>query len=467
MSRKSAQRSERFPDAYDALVVGGGPAGLFAALGLLLGGRRTLIIEAGRPLLERTHRPGQDLVEGLGGAGLFSDGKLCMSLQVGGDLGLVRGQADQDRLLAVIAEALDPGGSDPVEYPTLLAQRLTAARDVGLQFTHYPVRHIGTERCASRIRHLSQLIVTHGGEFLTGHRVSEVTRISNGFLVEAQGARGSVRLQTSNVVLAMGKVGAACERDLSVSLGAAIAPTPMFIGVRIEGDQRHFAPLFDGLTDPKYKLVTADGSKVKTHCAAEGGGILSLSYNGFPLAGGHSRSTHGSGRSSVGILWTSGQREHGLYEKAMGILKEASNVTGGRLLVQRLGDYWSDQPSEPSLVGYDDQLGVFPGRMRDILPSEYFGHFDDFIGRLARLAPGIALDDTLMYGPSVEWWMEKVVTDEHMQAAPGLYSIGDGAGWSQGIVQAAGTGLTAAEHICGATLSADTLRRCSAPAFVG
>jgi uncharacterized FAD-dependent dehydrogenase len=445
---------------WDSVIVGAGPGGLFAALGLLAGGRTALVLEAGGGLRSRHHwddsvYPSADLVEGVGGAGLFSDGKLCMSFQVGGDLGLVRSALEQDRLLGIIAEVLDPGATRSATDSDLIAERQRAALDAGLEFSHYPVRHVGTERCGSRIDSLVQLIESLGGVVLADHRVDKITRGVGGFQIEDNGPGGPLRLSARSVVLAMGKVGAAQERDLSVSLGATVKPTAMFLGVRIENEQTRFAPLFDGILDPKYKLLSTDGSKMKTHCAAEGGAVLGLSYNGLPLAGGHSRSAHDSGRSSVGILWSSGRPECGLYEQAMHVLAMAANITGGRLLVQRMGDYRANRASRRSSGGPLARDQLFPGNIRDILPGTYFEAFDEFIARLSRLVPGVADDEMLIYGPSVEWWMEKIATDEHMQAVPGLYAVGDGAGWSQGIVQAAGTGLAAAEHISGRILSRD------------
>src|SRR5437870_10543656 len=100
-------------ERWDALVVGAGPAGMFASLGLVVGGARTLLVDAGpdadvrrRLPLGQVHRRGGevDYESGVGGAGLFSDGKLCLSLDVGGHLEARLSARERGRLLTELEE---------------------------------------------------------------------------------------------------------------------------------------------------------------------------------------------------------------------------------------------------------------------------------------------------------------------------------------------------------------------------
>jgi uncharacterized protein len=454
-------------DSWDVLVVGAGPAGLFAAVALTsLRGLRVLVIDAGRDIEERRHRgarrrdPGDDLIFGVGGAGLFSDGKLCMSLGVGGDLSSVVA-GDAERLLSIIAAGLGVQATEQMSEAALVDKRTAEALDAGLEFGYYPVTHIGTDFCAERIRSLRDKFVHAGGSIWTDTRLQDLRRRSapGHFEATVQIRDGRRQIRAARVVLALGKSGAPLQNELCRRLGAASTSIPMYVGLRLETTETALAPLFNGITDPKYKLHFDDGTKIKTHCAAQGGYVLPLRYEGLPLAGGHSYLRTGSGKSSLGVLWN-GVRRPDAYAAALDLMRASSRASRGRLLVQRLCDYYARRPSRGMDVrrAYPSTRDWAPGDVTRALPSSFFVRFEEFLQALTRLAPGLQSDQTLLFAPAIEWWMNKILTDERMETAvPGLYVAGDGSGWSQGIVHAAATGVICAEAIAGARLRPDML----------
>jgi hypothetical protein len=462
---KPARLLRRRPQPLDAVIVGAGPAGLFTALTLLITAKAdVLIVDAGPDVDERMRESvgdgrRDDVVHGVGGAGMFSDGKLCLSLDVGGTLGTVRPAPELRRLLELVSSAfgveayLGDAGSETSSIHALSE----AADGVGLSFGYYPVAHVGTEHCAEYIRRIRNLVCLLGGRFVTRTEARRVVvgQANTLRVVVANGAGESV-VDARRVVLAMGKSGSDLQRRMCEGLGARTHTVPMYVGVRLETPEANAAPLFGQALDPKYKLHFPDGTKVKTHCAGRGGFVLPVRYEGLPLAGGHSFRSRKSGRSSFGVLWNGIRTETDPYRYALDLMRRNAALSDGRLLVQRLDDYLARRRS--TRLGIEE---VGPttdcweaGDLRQVLPEPYFDAFDSFVARLAALAPQLCAPESILYAPAIEWWMMKIETDAAGQTSiPGLYVAGDGAGWSQGTVHSAATGIVIGEAIGGSRVS--------------
>ncbi len=446
-------------DSVDVLIVGAGPAGLFCALSVLQGGvGRVMLIDRGAGIGERSQHEAaaqKSYESGIGGAGLYSDGKLCMSLDVGGHLETYLQPKDRQALLTeltrMFADVLPELDIGSLPGPPLSG--FEAARSAGLKFKYYPVLHIGTDRCTLVIRRLVDKVIGGGGELFARTRLSRLTvdPETGAKLATLDGPDGEVQVvQAREVVLAMGKVGAHEQAKLCESLGVPSDPQPVYIGARLETDAPVLAPLFDGVRDPKYNLPFPDGTKLKTHCASQNGAILELRYGGLPLAGGHASHAAPTGRSGFALLWN-GWTSNRPFERAQKLMQRCAELTGGPLLVQSHLDLLAGQTSTPgSLNGtpLTDPSAV-AGDLRDLLPADYFWRCDALLRRLELLCPDIYSERTVLYGPAIEWWMRRSrVVDGGMQTrVPGLSVCGDGSGWSQGIVHSAATGMVVGRAI--------------------
>lgn len=486
ISRRTRRTAPELP--WQVVVVGAGPAGLFAALSLVAGGlRRVLLLDAGPDIQDRSRAPRRspaskatprDYERGMGGAGLFSDGKLCLSLGVGGHLDEALDNDRRQRLEQQIADVLLGFVDGPVEYrhagPGVeLAGRAAAA--AGLDFKFYPVAHIGTDRCTDVVVRLRDAIAAAGVAMRSG---CELTNLAHDErtgrnIATVRTAEGAQDLEAEHVVLAMGKVGAERQAQLCRKLGIGLSSQRLYAGVRVEAPAEAVAPLFHLTKDPKYSLRFPDGTKIKTHCASQQGEVLTLRYSGLPLAGGHNYAGPRTARSGFSILWDGVEPGSSAYETAQAMMRAAAGQTGGQLLAQRLSDLRIGQASRS-----DDVAALLPtceeavaGDLASTLPSSFVGRMDQFLERLERLAPGLTAHDMIAYGPAIEWWMERVdVADAHMATSvPGVSVCGDGSGWSQGIVHAAATGLLAAGGIHGrdVDVSAWLARRATTPVAVG
>jgi uncharacterized protein len=446
----------------DTLVVGAGPAGLFASLSLAAAGvEDILLIDAGpdatdrsRPPAGQAGSPSADYERGVGGAGLFSDGKLCLSLDVGGHLETSLGSAERQRLLQQIEQTflnLVDGGFAYRRPNGSARLAAAAAEEVGLGFKYYPVAHIGTDRCHDVIVRLRDVLAGAGVAIEAESELVDLDADQTGVTASVRSPRGVERIRTAHVVLAMGKVGAPQQAGLASSLGVELSSQPIYTGVRFEAPSAAVAPLFSLTKDPKYNLRFNDGTKIKTHCASEGGEVIALHYDSLPLAGGHNYSGAATDRSGFSILWDGLDPGPDSYETALNVMRAVSEETDGRLLVQRLQDFLIRQPSSPSDI---EAIALtcadaVPGDLSAFLPPEYLARATTFLDHLSLLAPEILHDEAVVYGPAIEWWMKRIaVASSYMEtSAPGVFVCGDGSGWSQGIVHAAATGLLAAEGI--------------------
>jgi uncharacterized protein len=453
-----------FEKVWDVLVVGAGPAGLFTALSVASNSNLdVLVIEAGPDIDKRRREFMQgyesldersSYVTGVGGAGLYSDGKICFSLEVGGQLENNLSGEKKNRLLRTIAEylgllpeyqRLEVAGKDQIEAAKAIAAR------AGLDFKYYPVLSIGTERSRDLIIELRDRILATETRILSRCELKSVCINRDEVKEAAVSLDGEERiLKARTLVLALGKVGAARESMICQDLGVLVSQGPMYVGVRLETETENLQPLFSIAKDPKYSMYFPDGSKVKTHCASRDGQVLALAYEGLPMAGGHNFHQYATGRSGFSVLWDGIRIRNNPYEQAKEIMCAIGRYTDGRLLAQALGDYRAGIPStEISLRDIKLSNPIYkPGDIRKYLPAEYFANLNLFLERLSTLVPGIFGEQTVLYAPAIEWWMNRIDVDHNMETAcEGLYVCGDGSGWSQGIVHSAATGLLAAEGI--------------------
>ncbi len=406
-------------------------------------------------------------VQGGGGAGLFSDGKLVLDLQSGGHLrDLSLPYLEQD-LLDMVEDTLFSYDGESVElYPD--KDKITywnnKFESQDLQLKTYPVRHLGSYNLKNIIikfiKDLSKKV-----DFRFFSEVSDIfIKSNNTKLIRIKTNNQETWINTDKLILAVGKFGSNWLHDTLTNLGISFEENRTYIGVRLETSNTNLKGLMELSYDPKIYHTYDDGTKIKTHCFCRNGQVITVNYEGFPQVGGHTKYTEKNfirnneqtnSNSNFAILL--GDVEGLRYSKQQinQYFSRLSKTTNGKIIVQRLGDFRTLQPTtykklEQNKIKSSNIQNIYPGNILDfIFPEDFKNKFLWFLDRLEKTIPGIADCDNLLYAPALEWCMDRVPVDINMETElPGIYAVGDGAGLSQGIVHAAATGILAGRNIC-------------------
>ncbi|MFP3866671.1 MAG: NAD(P)/FAD-dependent oxidoreductase [Desulfobacteraceae bacterium] len=442
------------PD-YDIIIIGAGPAGLFAALTLAKSNRyRILLLDQGKDIQARQHREPGDLLCGWGGAGAYSDGKLLLTPEVGGFLAELLPLASLQKLIqeadAIYVQFGAPDrlyGGDSEALELLEVQ----ARHAGMTLLPTRLRHIGTENCLLLLTRLRQHLEGQI-DIRTNCRVAQIL-VHDHQLQGVQLATGE-QLSGRFVIAAPGRAGAEWIRLEARRLGIPAIPSPVDIGVRVEAPASVLAPLTEAAYEAKliYYSRTFD-DKVRTFCMNPYGEVVLEDLDGLLTVNGHSYTYRKSENTNFAILVSSTFTEpfddpisYGRY------IARLANLLGKRALVQRLGDLQSGRRSTPArlarCITTPTLSEATPGDLSFVLPYRYLINILEMLEAMDHLAPGINSRHTLLYGVEVKFYSNRLkLTPQLESSIPNLFIIGDGAGITRGLIQASVTGLVAAQAI--------------------
>lgn len=452
---------------YEAVIVGAGPAGIFAALELVRSGRggRILIAERGKPIpkrhcpARRTHCVGCEtcaIMTGWGGAGAFSDGKLTLSVDVGGWLGDFVGTEalpalidDADRVWLEFGATTDVHGPNPAEAERLVNQ----AAGAGMELVPMRIRHIGTDRSPAVLQAMHDALVAYGVEIRTS-TAARAIRADNRRVTGVVFEDGTLA-ETGTVIAAPGRDGADWLAEQALGLGINLTNNAVDIGVRVEVPAHVMEPLTKPLYEAKLIYRTARyGDKVRTFCMNPYGQVSTESYGDIVTVNGHSFADTRTEYTNFAVLvskkFTHPFNEPITYGHSIARL---ANLLGEGILVQRLGDIRAGHRSTEARMaagGIRPTLTATPGDLSLVLPYRHLADILEFLETMGRLAPGVNHDDTLLYGVEVKFYSSRLELDEHLQTRiEGLYAIGDGAGVTRGLIQSSASGLVAARAVLG------------------
>lgn len=452
---------------YDIVIVGAGPAGIFAALELSREpGLRIAILDKG-PDIDRRVCPGRKpggkcrscqpcaIMTGWGGAGAFSDGKLTLSTAVGGHLSEMLGE---DRAEELIREADETYLRFGVERPVYGARNdeiealEKRAAKAGLRFLSVPIRHIGTEYCADVMRNMRDALRERGVEIRTRTPVARLLT-NDGHVVGVETQKGE-RLEGEAVIVAPGREGAGWLQEMSRELGLTLARNPVDVGVRVEVPATVLEPITQLVYESKFVYYSAAfDDQVRTFCMCPYGEVSTEHAGDVMTVNGHSFAHRRTANTNFAILvsknFTEPFDEPIAYGKSIARL---ANLLSGGIMVQRLGDLEAGRRTnaerlERSIVR-PTLPSATPGDLNLVLPYRYVVNILEFLHAVDEVAPGVASRHTLLYGVEAKFYSNRLHLSTGMETeVRNLFACGDGAGVTRGLVQASASGLVAARAV--------------------
>ncbi|MGD8462558.1 MAG: NAD(P)/FAD-dependent oxidoreductase [Anaerolineae bacterium] len=459
---------------YDVIIVGAGPAGIFAALELTNplyreAGRttcpRVLILDKG-PALDKRRCPSREtgrcmkcatcaLMTGWGGAGAFSDGKLTITTQVGGLLSAFRGQDEAELLVQEVDRLWVQFGADGEPYNGDLDRIEEVSRQAaiaGMRLQHYPIRHLGTERSGDILGAMYEELVSRGVDVRTRTEVARV-QTAGSAVVGVETAKGEM-LTAPYVVLTPGREGADWLTRLARDLNLSLSINPVDIGVRVELPAQILQPLTDLLYEPKFIYFSRSfDDRVRTFCVCPYGEVV-IEWAGDVLTvNGHSYAEQRTENTNFAVLvsknFTEPFKEPIAYGKYIARL---ANLLSGGIMVQRLGDLRAGRrTTEQRLercITRPTLKEATPGDLNLVLPHRYVVNILEMLDALDQVAPGVASRHTLLYGVEAKFYSSRLQLSHDLETeVRNLFAAGDGAGVTRGLVQASASGLVVAREI--------------------
>ena len=453
---------------YDVIIVGGGPAGIFAALEFCQASDLSiLLLEKGKDIDSRTCpfiNEGIscppcypcDLVSGLGGAGAFSDGKLTLSPEMGGRLKDYLGLERVEELVRYVDSIyLKFGGSNRVYGTGEEVEELQRkASLLGMRLIPMTVRHLGTERSHSVLRGM--------GDFLSSRAEIKLGTVARTILTKDGVVKGietkdGERFECRYLIIAPGREGADWLVREAERLRLTLQINPIDVGVRVEVPEAILRELTNALYECKLEYYSkAFDDRVRTFCMCPAGEVTMESTGGsdpVTTVNGHSYAERKTGNTNFALLVSTTFTEPFRDPIAYGrYLARLANILSSGVIVQRFGDLIEGRRSTKERIERGNvqptMKSATPGDLSFALPYRHLKSIIEMLTAMDRLAPGVASRHTLLYGIEVKFYSSRLALSESLESEiANMFAAGDGAGVTRGLVQASASGVVAAREI--------------------
>lgn len=451
---------------YDVIIIGAGPAGIFTALELADTGASVLIAEKGLDIRRRIALEGDcsapvqarrmNRVSGWGGAGAFSDGKLTLTTEYGGNLDDYMNKGELARLIRYVDGVYCRyGGADRAVYGGEHAEALHAlkrrAAAADLAFIPARIRHLGTEVNGQILTNMRDALPA-SVDVRCGADVTDI-------VVEDGKAAGVViggeTVRAKYVVAAPGREGAEWLMKEARRLGLSTTSNAVDIGVRVESPAEVYEPITDICYESKLIYYSRSfDDRVRTFCMNPHGFVVAENNDGLQTVNGHSYAHRKSGNTNFALLvskqFTEPFKEPIAYGKYIAAL---ANMLGAGPIVQRLGDLRDGRRSTAERIRRGlvrpTMTGATPGDLSLVLPYRFLTDIMEMFEALDRIAPGANSRHTLLYGVEVKFYSSRMELSYELETKiPNLFAIGDGAGITRGLAQASAAGVVVGREIC-------------------
>ena len=458
---------------YDVIIVGAGPAGLFAAYELITKNKKLKIAMLDKGFrvknrvcpMNKNGVPCQNcnpcaILAGYGGAGTFSDGKLNFIPRLGkSDLTKYMPESVANKLIDETEEIFNKFHMDAEVYPSNMDEAMEIKKKVaiaGAKLLVIKQKHLGSDHLPQYIDGICDYLTENGVDLIDRADVTDIKTISEDeHEVTYKTGRKETTLTGKKVIVAPGRTGAKWIQELADKYNIPYLSQSIEIGVRVEVRKEIMQEITDIIYDPTIFIKTDSyGDEIRTFCTNPGGFVAKENYYGFICVNGHALKEIKSNNTNFAFIskvhLTEPVTNTRLYGES---IARIANVLGdGKPIIQSLKDLKNGRRSEWHRInkGFIEPTlkDCVAGDLALVLPHRIISNIIEGLETLDKIIPGVANDDTLLYGPEIKFFSNEVDTDNNFKLEnDNIYFIGDGAGKAGNIVTAAATGLVAARDI--------------------
>ena len=453
---------------YDVVIIGAGPAGLFASFEFILHSNlKIAVIDKGEDITRRICPSNSYYVRcrkckpcnilcGLGGAGGLSDGKLNLKSDIGGDLTEFVSKEKAEHLVERIEQNFLDHGMTGKVYGTNIRDINNTIMHDDIEFIPIPQRHIGSDILPSIITSFKKSLEQSGVTFLLNTCVQSINKNDLFELL----LENNTKIYAKYLLVAPGRSGADWFTSEANRLGIKTRYAPIDIGVRIEVPATILDPIKNLAWDPKFHIITKTYRDfIRTFCTCPNGFVVMEDYGEYVCVNGHSMARKKSDNTNFGFLVNIHLTEpvENTSSYGISIAKLATTIGGNMPIIQRLKDLKKGCRSTTKRIQQSMVKPTFknatPGDIAMALPHRIVTDIIEGIETLDQVIPGIASDSTLLYAPEIKFYSMRFIVNKSLETnMDNLFVAGDGAGLSRGIVTSAATGIIAAEGIINKSL---------------
>lgn len=458
---------------YDVVIVGAGPAGLFAAYELISKNKdlKILLLDKGRLATKRACPMNKNksncvncnpcqILSGFGGAGTFSDGKLNFIPKIGkSDLFKYMSSDEAYKLIDDTEEIFNKFNMDSKIYPSNNDEAIEIKKKIavtGARLLLIKQKHLGSDKLPEHIINFSNFLQDSGVELLECANVIDINSEENGdntvkYIVKKE----EITVKAKNVIVAPGRTGAKWVQELADKYKIPYVSQSIEIGVRVEVRKEIMEDLCNIIYDPTIFIKTPTyNDEIRTFCTNPGGFVAKENYYGYICVNGHALKDKKSNNTNFAFISKVNLTEPVTNTREYGeSIARIANVLGdGKPIIQTLKDLKIGRRSEWHRInkGFIEPTlkDCVAGDLALVLPYRIITNILEGLDKLSEIIPGINNDETLLYGPEIKFFSNEITTNNNFKLENyNIYFIGDGAGKAGNIVTAAATGLVAARDI--------------------
>lgn len=459
---------------YDVIIIGAGPAGLFCAYELINNNKnlKIAIVEKGSfvknrvcPMIKlgvpcKNCNPCA-VLSGYGGAGTFSDGKLNFIPKLGkSDLTKYMSESKAYELIDETEKIFNSFNMDAEVYPSNMnfaddiRKKVTMA---GGKLLVIKQKHLGSDHLPEYIEAICKFLIKKGITLIEKADVKDIKTISedNHELTYIANRKKEEKINAKQVVVAPGRTGAKWVQEFADSHKIPYLSQSIEIGVRVEVRKDIMEELTNVIYDPTIFIKTKTYSdEIRTFCTNPGGFVAKENYYGYICVNGHALKDKKSNNTNFAFITKVNLTEPVTNTRLYGesIAKIANVLGDGKPIIQSLKDLKDGRRSEWHRInkGFTEPTlkDCVAGDLALVMPHRIITNILEGLETLDKIIPGVANDDTLLYGPEIKFFSNEIETNNNFKLKnDNIYFIGDGAGKAGNIVTAAATGLIAARDI--------------------